>query len=270
MNWQCQQCKHVRTQHLMFKNSAPHQASILIRPVHSHHALEREYPLCNMSSTISVIALLPLLLNIFWILAILSIFAKRFVTPIESALNYGKLSAQHALESRPFLMYRPSFTWSLFYLCGFTLAFSLYMLGQRIPWLMPPSDLPFDGLCLLLFLFHTARRFLECLFVHKHSATYAITPPQLICGVSFYIAAPLTLMCDALLRATTLPRPRSTGSKFIVSFADLRRTISTRRIQFVISLPSRISVVILCLLLRMKSKSGRLICHFYRSVMPQT
>lgn len=171
-----------------------------------------------MSPTVPVIDLLPVSLNVFWVLAILSILAKRYFSSIETALSYGKLRAQHASGPTRFLVYRPSFAWSLFYLCGFILAFSLYTLRQIIPWLTPQSESPFDGLCLILFLFHTTRRFFECLFVHKHSADYAVTPLQLICGMSFYVAAPLSLMCDSLLRTTTSPHPRSTESKFIVSF----------------------------------------------------
>lgn len=170
-----------------------------------------------MLSAVSIGSVLQVPLNTYWICAILSILAKRFLSWAETALNYGKLGSQCKPQSRPFLIFRPSFAWSLFYLCGAIFTIICAMI-QFPPSLSLPSDLHFDSFCLILFLIQTVRRFFECLLVHKHSSSYTITPLQLISGVSFYIASPLSLMCDALLGTSTVsPHMKFIQSKFIVS-----------------------------------------------------
>lgn len=135
---------------------------------------------------------LQLLLNVYWISAIAAILLKHTSPQVSASLNYGKLSSpkserEFALLDQPFA--RPALAWPCFYAAGFLAACLVYIVTTLV--IVIPAKTTF---VLILFIVQVVRRFMECLMVHRHSETITVTLVQFLAGISFYIAAPLSLL----------------------------------------------------------------------------
>lgn len=164
------------------------------------------------------IPLIRLLLAAYWALATTAILMKTFFPIFRVSLTYGKLhnTATNAPVSRsfPFAKYAtlpisaPAFAWRAFYLCGMaTWSACQYLKGTNT--------------CLSewLFCFQLLRRFLECVFVHRFSSARRVPLLQLAAGLSFYVAAPVTLMVASYQQCGVVSQWTRNSVRYVNSFA---------------------------------------------------
>lgn len=140
--------------------------------------------------------LLQHMLNIYWTVATLAIISKTVSPRLERLLNYGKLGNSANLPQTPhaLLMRRPGVAWALFYVTGGIIA----VVCKSVALKGSTRDCKRASLLFGLFAAHIARRLWECIFVHRRSPNAIISSLQLLSGLSFYVATPITLLlCPA-------------------------------------------------------------------------
>lgn len=158
---------------------------------------------------------LQLVLIAYWILAISAIFMKNVSSKVSSSLTYGKLALSRArrhgaLLDRPFA--RPVAAWPCFYAIGTLIACIACVATSNNA--MIPTETSY---VMYLFMLQAVRRFTECLLVHRHSEEIAVTFLQFLAGVSFYVAAPLSLLVRDGMRDRPAGMTSFTLSNFLIT-----------------------------------------------------
>lgn len=129
-------------------------------------------------------------LHVLWATGTIGFVLRRSIPLLNEVLTYGKFHSLPAgrykrskLLTTVLTQVIPTpFVWKLLYIVGLTSS-AIYSTIFNT----------YTNPIAIMYTIQVARRLVECFFVHKFSKTRLLSLFQLVCGVSYYIIAPLTI-----------------------------------------------------------------------------
>lgn len=137
-----------------------------------------------------IVSLTYAALHVIWASGTIIFVLRRSVPLLNEVLTYGKFQTSPAGRIKRSKLFTAVLTqviptpvvWKSLYISGLT-ASAIYATIFNT----------YSNPIAILYTIQVARRLMECFYVHKFSKTRLLSLCQLVCGVSYYIIAPLTL-----------------------------------------------------------------------------